>query len=249
VFGGPGFEDYLDRDIAFTDKYVKLVFLADNVEYPEPLDLDEIRATMPQAVWPVLRTYTVRYVDPEARELAIDFVLHGDSGLAGPWAASAEPGDELHMRGPGGAYTPDPEADWHLLVGDEAALPAIGAALEVIDPQTPAVVFLEVDGPGDELPLAAGPLTEITWLHRAPAEAGTTSLLDDAVRAMEFGPGRVQAFVHGEAGLLSTVRRHLRQERGIVRADLSVSAYWRRGNTEEAFREWKAQQKAAGVAP
>lgn len=249
VFGGPSFGDYLERDIEFTDKYVKLVFLADNVDYPEPLDLDEVRATLPQTVWPVLRTYTVRSVDPDAHELEIDFVLHGAEGLAGPWAATARPGDTLHMRGPGGAYAPDPEADWHLLVGDEAALPAISAALEALDPQIPAIVFVEVDGPDDELPLARGPLTQITWLHRAPAEPGTTSLLDDAVQALEFPPGRAQAFVHGEAGLLSTVRRHLLNERGVVRADLSASAYWRRGDTEEAFRQWKAEQKAAGISP
>src|ERR1044072_9054623 len=57
------------------------------------------------------RTYTVREWDGE--HLTIDFVVHGDEGVAGPWAAAARPGDELELRGPGGAYTPDPDADWH----------------------------------------------------------------------------------------------------------------------------------------
>ena len=48
---------------------------------------------MPREQWPFTRTYTVRWVDPVAQELAIDFVIHGDEGLAGPWAASAQPGD------------------------------------------------------------------------------------------------------------------------------------------------------------
>ncbi|MFF0266144.1 siderophore-interacting protein [Kribbella sp. NPDC004536] len=117
-----------------TDAYVKLLFCKDGVEYPEPLDLGVVRETYPAEHWPTMRTYTVRDWDEEARELTIDFVYHGDEGVAGPWAASAQPGDVLWFNGPGGGYTPDPEADWHLLVGDESALPAIGAAVESLAP-------------------------------------------------------------------------------------------------------------------
>ena len=63
---------------------------------------------MPREQWPHTRTYTVRWVDHGSRELAIDFVIHGDEGLAGPWAASAQPGDSLIFTGPGGGYNPDP---------------------------------------------------------------------------------------------------------------------------------------------
>ena len=103
VFGGDGFDTLGERDLAlncgaFTDKYVKLVFLAPGFDYPEPLDLEVVRDTMPQDSWPVLRTYTIRWIDHDARELAIDFVIHGDTGMAGPWATAAQPGDELHLR-------------------------------------------------------------------------------------------------------------------------------------------------------
>lgn len=33
-----------------------------------------------------------------ALELTLDFAVHGDAGVAGPWAATARPGDELHWR-------------------------------------------------------------------------------------------------------------------------------------------------------
>ncbi|WRL65744.1 siderophore-interacting protein [Blastococcus brunescens] len=52
------------------------------------------------------RTYTVRAWDAETGELTIDFVHHGDEGLAGPWAAAAQPGDVIQLMGPGGAYAP-----------------------------------------------------------------------------------------------------------------------------------------------
>jgi NADPH-dependent ferric siderophore reductase len=129
-FGGPDFNRYQPN--RFTDCYVKLVFPRSGVVYPEPFDLPTIRRDLPSAQWPVQRTYTVRKHDPGAQQLAIDFVHHGDDGIAGPWSARAQPGDELLMLGPGGAYSPNPDADWHLFVADESALPAVAAALEVL---------------------------------------------------------------------------------------------------------------------
>ena len=115
-------------DSVFTDRYVKLV-LGD-----------------------VVRTYTVRELDVATGTLAIDFVVHPGTGVASTWALAASPGDVLEVRGPGGAYAPDPEADWHLLVGDESALPAVAAALEALPATAVAKVVLEVDGPDDVLP-------------------------------------------------------------------------------------------------
>ena len=50
--------------------------------------------------------HSPRYDDADAGELAIDFVTHGDEGFAAPWAMAAQPGDEVIVRGPGGAYAP-----------------------------------------------------------------------------------------------------------------------------------------------
>ena len=250
VFGGEGFDTYLERHVAhgegrLTDMYVKLVFLREGVEYPEPLDLDVVRDQMPAEAAPVLRTYTIRWVDPVAREVAIDFVVHGDEGVAGPWAAAVEPGDTMHLRGPGGAYAPNPDADWHLFVGDEAGLPAISSAIEALPAGARAVAFVEVDGPADEMPFTTQADVETHWLHRGDAEAGSTTLLDDAVRAWDWWPGRAQAFIHGESALLKSVRPYVRNDRGVDRRDMSVSAYWRRGVTEEGFRTWKSEQASA----
>jgi NADPH-dependent ferric siderophore reductase len=256
VLGGDGYaafeSAYLGMRQPYTDAYGKLVFLADGFEYPEPLDLDVVKETMPQEAWPVLRTYTIRWVDLGARELAIDFVIHGadgGEGVAGPWAAAAAPGDVIHLRGPNGGYVPDATADLLLLVGDEAGLPAIAASLEALPAGVRALALVEVDGPDDEVEIVSAADVDVRWLHRGTAEAGTTTLLDDAVRALEWPAGRVQAFVHGESALLKSVRPHLLDERGVARADISVSAYWRRGTTEEGFRAWKSQQSDAVMRP
>ena len=239
------------RDFAageFTDHYVKLIIPPPGASYRAPFDQDDVKARLPREEWPRTRTYTVQAWDPERLRLTIDFVHHGEGGVAGPWAAAAQPGDTLQLVGPGGAYAPDPAADWHLMVGDESVVPAISASLARVPEGVPVHVVLEVDGPGDELELASPGDLRVTWVHR---RAGAPDLLADAVRTLDFPPGAVHAFVHGEASEVRAVRRHLLAERGIAREALSVSGYWKRDRTEEGWREDKAdwnRQAEADVA-
>ncbi|MEW9550344.1 siderophore-interacting protein [Nonomuraea sp. NPDC050783] len=251
VVGGDGLADF--RTSGLTDHYVKIVFPHEGVEYPRPFSVKACRETLPREVWPRLRTYTVRAWDPYARELTLDFVVHGDEGLAGPWAERAAPGDEVFLLGPGGGYAPDPEAGWHLMAGDESALPAIAASLEAMPHGALAHVFVEVEGPEDELKLGTVAEAHITWLHRRDRPVGEK--LVEAVRELEFPDGDVHAFVHGEAGFVKELRHHLRLERGVPLSRLSISGYWRRGVDDEAWRavkrDWNRQveaEEAAAVA-
>ena len=164
VVGGDALADFDAGE--FTDHYVKLQLPAPDADYGSDFDDAEIRATRPRELWPRTRTYSVRAWDAAHQQLTIDFVIHGDTGVAGPWAASAQPGDTLQLRGPGGAYTPDPTADWHLLVGDASVIPAIAASLPRIPEGVPVHVVLEVDGPEEEQPLASPGDLRLQWLHR-----------------------------------------------------------------------------------
>jgi NADPH-dependent ferric siderophore reductase len=222
-------------DTGFTDRYVKLIFPRPGVEIAEDAEL----WSLPPEQRPVFRTYTVRDLDLELLELTIDFVLHGDEGIAGPWAAAAQPGDELLLSGPGGAYFPRADVDQHLLVGDDAALPAIAAALEALPPGAAAVVLVEVDDAHGELALAGGAGVELRWLHRS-ATADPDALLA-AVRGLELVEGRVQAFVHGELHAVRAIKRHLVDDRGLEAELLSASGYWRRGKTEDGFQAEKRE--------
>ncbi|MEU5211309.1 siderophore-interacting protein [Streptomyces sp. NPDC020742] len=244
VLGGAGLAEFTAGE--FSDHYVKLVFPLPDVDYPEPFDLAQIRADFPRHRWPRTRTYTVRAWDAGTRELTVDFVVHGDEGLAGPWAAAARPGDEIFLLGPGGAYAPGADADWHLLAGDESALPAIAASLARVPAGAPVRAFIEVAGPEEQQELEAPAGAEITWLHRGTAPVGRA--LVAAVRALDFPPGRVQAFVHGEAGFVKELRRLLRIERDVPRESLSLSGYWRAGHDEDGWqaskRDWNQQVEA-----
>ncbi|MEV6212527.1 siderophore-interacting protein [Kitasatospora sp. NPDC051914] len=247
VLGGDGLAAFTAG--TFTDHYVKVLFGAEGVTYPEPFDLERIREEFPREQWPVTRTYTVRAWNPELRELTLDFVVHGDEGLAGPWAVRARPGETVRFMGPGGGYAPDTTADWHLLAGDESALPAIAAALEALPAGADVRAFVEIAGPEEEQKFDSA--AEVVWLHRGDRPVG--ELLVEAVRALEFPEGRVHAFVHGEAGFVKEVRALLRVDLGIPREDLSVSGYWRLGHNEDGWqaskREWNARVEAEQESP
>ncbi|WP_369176927.1 siderophore-interacting protein [Streptomyces mutabilis] len=227
-----------------TDHYVKLLFPPKGVTYPEPFDMERVREAFPREQWPVTRTYTVRQWDAEHRELTLDFVIHGDEGLAGPWAKRVRPGETVRFLGPGGAYAPDPAADWHLLAGDESALPAIARSLEALPDGARAFAFVEVEGEQEEQKIDSD--VEVVWLHRGDRPVGQA--LVEAVRGLDFPEGRVHAFVHGEAACVKELRRLLRVEREIPREDLSISGYWRLGHNEDGWQaskpEWNARIEA-----
>lgn len=189
------------------------------------------------------RTYTVRSVragaDAAGIEIDVEFVTHGDEGLAGPWAAAAQPGDVIAFSGPGGNFAPTP-GSWQLLLGDESALPAIACALEAMGPQERGVVLLDVEGPGDELELSAPAGVSVRWLHRGAAWTPSSTQLDAAVRAVQIPEGEpVQVFAHGERETMKALRKHLVEERGLDRRQLSLSAYWAYGRAEDAFQAEK----------
>ena len=206
--------------------------------------------------WPVVRTYTVRRWVPEAPEMWIDFVVHGDAGIAGPWAANG-PGRVTRCgswdRAAATRRTRRPA--WHLLAGDESALPAIAAALEGM-PAGAKVQGLHRGG-------RARPRSRSWRPSPTPRSPGCTAAPGRSVRrwsrpsaAWSSPPGEVHAFVHGEATFVKDLRGHLRLDRGLPMYQLSISGYWRRGMNEDGWqsskREWNQQvdkeQEAAPAA-
>lgn len=240
VLGGEGLRGLEVAE--HTDTYINVAIPPAGAPYPARFVPAEVREQHPEEHWPARRRYTVR--DWDGERLTVDFVVHGAEGVAGPWAAGAAPGDVLVFEGPAGGYRPDPDADWHLLVGDESALPAIAASLEAVPAGRPAVVRLVCDGPAHEVDLPCPGELDLVWLHRtgSPADA---DLLADAVAGLAFPDGRVHAFVHGEADEIRAIRRHLLADRGLTRADMSCSPYWRRTMTDEAWRRIKRDYVAA----
>jgi NADPH-dependent ferric siderophore reductase len=247
LLGGDGLDGY--EPTAFTDQYVNALFVPPGAPYAAPFDLDEARLCAPEHR-PVGRRYTIRSWDPVERVVAIDFVVHGDAGVAGRWANNARVGDVLQFVGPSGGYAPDDSADWYLMVGDESAIPAIATALEQIRPAAPVLAVLIVDDVDGEMELDCDGDLQVHWVHRdtTPGEEAVVR----AVARLHFPAGRPDVFVHGEAGEVRAVRRHLLAARGLTREGTSISPYWRREFTDEAWREvkrdWLAQVEQDVVA-
>ena len=183
---------------------------------------------LPDGRRPPIRTFTPRRFGPEAQELDLEIVLHGQ-GAASEWAETATPGSPAAVSGPGRGYTIDPEAPAFLLAGDETALPAISQLLEVLPRQTPVQVRVEVAAPEARLPLPEHPRADVEWCDQTPGSSPGDALVA-ALRDADLAPG-VKVWVAGEAAAVQRIRRHLFQDRGVTRTDATVRGYWKHGRT------------------
>ncbi|MBZ8177113.1 SIP domain-containing protein [Corynebacterium sp. 3HC-13] len=236
----------IGAELPHTDHYIKLLFLPPEADYSWPFDLTQIRAEKPREMWPVTRTYTLRTIDPETGKMDIDFVLHGDHGLAAPWAAQASPGDVFAYLGPGGAWHPDQSYQHSVFIGDETSAPAIAHALEKLPPGMTSQVLIEVADQNAEFQLCDVEGVEVQWVHRHGAVAGTE--LSKAVRQLVVPDIRTTWFVHGVAEMIREVRRYLFVERELARDDVSISGYWRLGMTEDQWQSSKREFNAENEA-
>lgn len=174
---------------------------------------------------PAVRYYTLRRIDAEAGELDIDFVLHADGGPGISFAMEARPGDLCGMSGPCGLGIRP--ASWHLLAGDETALPAIARILEELPADARGTALIEVEDEADELPLRAPSGVAVRWLHRRGAGSAGPLVEAVCVLTLPSDPADLFAWVACEFEELARLRDHLRG-RGIDRDRLLTVAYWRR---------------------
>jgi NADPH-dependent ferric siderophore reductase len=204
VFTSPDFDVF---GTAGLDQRVKLIlprpdgFLSDIGQHDEAvIDAGDWYAAwraIPHEVRSPLRTYTVRRIDPDARLLSIDFVLHHDAGPAGAWAEQAAVGQQIVVVGPDQRSDDYRQGlDWHpgsarrvLLAGDETATPAIAGILESLDETYEVDAFIEVPTAADALTLDIPAGFRLTWLARDERDHGAA--LTAAVATWSAGAGEV----------------------------------------------------------
>jgi NADPH-dependent ferric siderophore reductase len=184
---------------------------------------------------PVRRRYTIRYLDRARRLLTLDIVLHGD-GPGERWVRAAQIGDRIEGIGPRGKVFPSPEADWHLFMGDEAAMPAILAMTEALPGDSEATIVLEIPDPADEQDPAAAATVRLSWLHRLGRPAGDPQALAAEATEVELPPGSGHAYLLGEAKVVLRLREIL-ASRGLAPDQMSPKAYWGRGRANAGHGE------------
>jgi NADPH-dependent ferric siderophore reductase len=225
TFTGDELEDFVSASF---DDHVKLFF-------PEP---GESMPALPQAgptgpefdpskPRPIARDFTPRRFDRAARELDIEFALH-EAGPATAWAAQAAPGQHLGIGGPRGSFVIPTQFDWHLLIGDETALPAIARRLEELPEGTRVAALIEVADPSARIEFDTRADLYVQWRYRNESEHPGGALLL-ALRETYLPDGDGYVWAAGEATLMRAVRKLLCEERGIDKKRIRASAYWKRG--------------------
>jgi NADPH-dependent ferric siderophore reductase len=167
----------------------------------------------------VRRDYTPRRVDTDASEVDIEFALHGHGGAA-EWARNATVGQRAIIGGPRGSMILPLAMDWHLLIGDDSALPAVTRRLEELPADARVVVVLLVDA-ADRRTFVTRADARIHWVDSDDA-------LLQVLKELPLQTGAGLAWGGGEAALMARVRQVL-VETGMPRQAAKVSAYWKRG--------------------
>lgn len=186
-----------------------------------------------------VRTYTVRKQRHEQGEIDVDFVLHGDHGLAAHWATNVRPGEEIKVGGPGPRKTLDPTADWFFVVGDMTALPAISVNLELLPADAQGVAVLEIIDEADRQSLQAPAGLDIQWVVN-PHPGEGDSVLAAAAKSVAWRGGAAAAWSATEFETMREMRAYLRG-RGIERSRFYVSSYWKYGLSEDQHKVVKRQ--------
>lgn len=175
----------------------------------------------------VKRRYTIRRADPRTGELDLDILVHGH-GPGSAWAATAAIGDSVEFQGPRGKLQLTASA-WHLLAGDESALPAISTICEALPTDERAIAVIEVADAADQLPLPHG--VEVSWVHRGGLAAGSAELLAAALRDRALPPGPGHGYLMGETRAMVALRPVL-EGRGVPHDSIFVKGYWNIGRPD-----------------
>ncbi|MFT3780085.1 MAG: siderophore-interacting protein [Ottowia sp.] len=198
------------------DDHVKFILPQEGQDKP---NLPRIVDGRPQVdgARPTMRDYTPLRFDAEACTLQLDFAVHG-GGPAEAWALNAPLGQWVGLAGPRGSMVVPAALDWHLLLGDETAMPAIERRLAELPAGTRAIVRVQLADPADAR----------AWTSRAALDCAFVPSLAQALEALALPAGAGFVWGAGENALMSALRAPLLAQ-GADPKRMRLSAYWKRG--------------------
>lgn len=221
TFAGESLQDFVSASF---DDHVKLMLPATpGAPLVLPVPGPDGPVLPAGALRPTMRDYTPRRFDAQAGELDIEFALHGD-GPAARWAELAAPGQQAGIGGPRGSFVIPTDYDWHLLIGDESALPAIARRLEELPAGARAMAVIETGDVADRRVFQTAADLQLHWVARNQPGG-----LPEAARRLALPPGEGYAWAAGEAAAMSATRRVLVETHGLDKDHIRAAAYWKRG--------------------
>ncbi|MEM6306080.1 MAG: siderophore-interacting protein [Pseudomonadota bacterium] len=229
VLGGPDLADFPEDALG---GYIKFIFPNAPRSNPDR---------------PVMRTYSVRAHDTAAGTVAVDFAMHADTGgIAMDWAVGAAVGDEIAVAGPGTIKMAPAEADWYLIAADMTGLPAASCNLERLPPEARGHAVFEIASDADAQELPVPPGMTVIWVVNSDPAQNKTALLD-AVQSLDWLPGTPFVWTACEFDTMRALRSYYRLERGLAKAELYLSSYWRAGRTEDQHKVDKRKDADAST--
>ena len=184
------------------------------------------------------RTYTVWHIRPEALELDIDFVDHGDTRPASTWARAAKPGDFLAFMGPGPLKVAEFEAVSWIIAADISALPIASATLEKLPADATGVAIFEVPSFEDKQDLNAPEGIEQIWLLQKDTHQTSLAQVEEVIER-PWPASRIKTCIAGETGTIRAFKQLIERDKALPRSDVYISGYWKIGLLEDEHQAVK----------
>lgn len=192
-------------------------------------------------VWPegddelIRRVYTIRYGNVQRQEIELDFVMHeGDHMPGAHFGATAKAGDLVGIIGPGGGVVPV-EVDACVFAGDETALPVISRMVEELPAGKKITVYAEVADENERQDIKSSADVNWTWLYRNGKAAGTSGLLEQALRQHDWSKDSDSrhVFIACEKGEVRQIKKFLSDEAKLPKNDFRTAGYWVLGEGDD----------------
>ena len=210
------------------DDHLKLLLPAASGERPVVPSTGENGLVYAEGqIKPVMRDYTPRRYDADRNELDIDFVLH-HAGPATDWASNAEVGHYIGIAGPRGSLIIPAHFDWHLLMGDETALPAIARRLEELPAASQALVVVKLRNENAKIELHSPASLSVRWVTQAADDKGGPEALAASLDELVLPSGEGFVWAAGEYSDIKALRQKLIDNFKIDKSRIRAASYWRK---------------------
>ncbi|MGB3070886.1 MAG: siderophore-interacting protein [Ottowia sp.] len=214
TLGGPELSGFVSAGF---DDHVKLILPQAGLEKPNLPVMVEGRPHI-EGERPTMRDYTPLRYDVARNTLLMDFAIHG-AGPADEWAQSAPIGQWLGLAGPRGSLLIPRDLQWHWLLGDETAMPAIERRLAELPAGSRAVVRVQTAHAADRR----------AWVSAADLDLQWVDSLGEAVQPLEIPQGEGFIWAAGENRSMAELRTWILAKPGANPKRMRIASYWKQG--------------------
>ncbi|KYG65162.1 NADPH-dependent ferric siderophore reductase [Bdellovibrio bacteriovorus] len=220
-------EELADFTSLSPDDHVKVFFPYPGEETPVLPVMTPEGLKVPEGSRPaIMRDYTPRRYDSEAKELDIEFFLHG-SGPGSQWAEQARIGQTLTVGGPRGSKIVPYNFDWYLMIGDESAIPSFARRLQELPKNSRSLLIVEVENESDKIDFVHEGLVEVFWIFRKGDAPGKSERLKTQLERMRFPVGDYFAWVALEKSCAFELKEFLLHIKGAQEEWIKATGYWK----------------------